>query len=80
MGIALNITMFSLVRHIWFEPLHFPDADRLVWLTNYDVETNSEAPVSIFDFTVWRDRADGFESMAAYARQTYAVTGPSVVR
>ncbi|HYI96544.1 MAG TPA: ADOP family duplicated permease [Bryobacteraceae bacterium] len=67
-GIAANVTVFSVIRHTLLGSLAFRDSHRLVqiWQTNAAV---GNVPVPYPDFLDWRDTANGFDGMAAYTFQ-----------
>jgi putative ABC transport system permease protein len=58
MGIALNVSMYAGVRTIIWQPLPYPDPDRLiqVWQTNLKKDWN-QASVSIATFADWRSQS-----------------------
>ena len=75
-GIGLNAAMFSIVNRLLIKPLPYPNADRLVQLseTAPDLETMD---LSFPDFVAWRSSNRSFESMAAFddTRVVLAVDG-----
>lgn len=64
-GIGLNAAMFSVVNRLLIKPLPYPNAGRLVQLseTAPDLETMD---LSFPDFDAWRSGNRSFESMAAF--------------
>lgn len=65
LGIGMNTAVFSVVSAVLVKPLPYPDADRIVWLANYNRMFHFEAP-SAPDFADWREQAKSFDEMAAY--------------
>ena len=65
LGIGLNTAVFSVVSAVLIKPLPYPDAERIVWLANYNQRFHFEA-ASAPDFADWRDQAHSFEAMAGY--------------
>ena len=63
LGIGANTAIFSLINSVLLRPLPYPDADRLVWLT----ERADRIPtrwISYPNFLDWRERNQSFESIA----------------
>ncbi len=65
LGIGMNTAVFSVVSAVLIKPLQYPDAERLVWLANYNRRFHFEA-ASAPDFTDWRRQAQSFEGMVGY--------------
>jgi hypothetical protein len=65
LGIGMNTAVFSVVSAVLIKPLPYPDAERIVWLANYNQRYHFEASTSP-DFTDWRTNAKSFEEMAGY--------------
>jgi hypothetical protein len=61
----MNTAVFSVVSAVLIKPLPYPDAERIVWLANYNQRYHFEASTSP-DFTDWRTNAKSFEEMAGY--------------
>jgi putative ABC transport system permease protein len=65
LGIGANTAIFTLVNKVLFEPLPYPQPDRLVQLEERsphgDISTTS-IPI----FNVWREQTQVFEAVAAY--------------
>ena len=65
LGIGMNTAVFSVVNAVLLKPLPYPDAERLVWLANYNERFKMEA-VAGPDFLDWKHQAQSFEKMAGY--------------
>lgn len=72
LGIAANTAIFSVVNKVLLEPLPYPEPDGLVQLVTRS-QVGDQNVVSIPKYSVWRDRTESFEYMAAYD-----FAGPSV--
>src|SRR5712692_242810 len=63
LGIGANTAIFSVVNAVLLRPLPYPEADRLIWLT----ERQEQIPtrwISYPNFLDWRARNQSFEAMA----------------
>jgi putative ABC transport system permease protein len=65
LGIGMNTAVFSVVNAVLLRPLPYPDADRLVWLAEYNEHFQFEA-VPEADYFDWKARAHSFEAMVPY--------------
>jgi putative ABC transport system permease protein len=63
-GTGATLALFALVYHAFVAPLPYPDAERLVWLSERHAEI-PERPISYPNFLDWQARSEGFEVMAA---------------
>jgi predicted permease len=78
-GIGSNTTVFSLVNAFYFTPSEFPDADRLV-----DVSETSATKLcpgcgvgtSYPGYLDWRSRAQSFVSLEAYDEDVFVLSAP----
>ncbi len=71
LGIGMNTAVFSVVNAVLLRPLGYPDANRLVWLSDHgDWGDNMVSPAA---YILWRDAANSFESMVAYGNQDLAL-------
>ncbi len=64
-GIGAVTLMFSTLHAVVLKPLPYPDPDRLVWawLSSATAPRNSISAADYFDY---REKADAFESLAAF--------------
>lgn len=74
LGIGMNAAVFSVIRAALLRPLPYPDADRLVWLTDYDyLYEFRDNYVSRPAYLQWRENTRSFEGMTAYGNQDLAL-------
>src|SRR3982751_3258588 len=74
LGIGASTAIFSIVNGILLRPLPFPEADRLVWMSEADPQGRSVS-LSWPDFLDWRARQHSFEGMAASRGGSFTLTG-----
>ena len=68
----MNTAVFSVVNAVLLRPLPYPDADRLVWLANYNERFKVEM-VAGPDFFDWKAQAQSFDKMAAYGMGSFTL-------
>ena len=66
LGIGANTAVFSVVNAVFLRPLPFPEAGRLVTISETSGNDNSIS-VSYPDFLDWRQQASAFEAIAVDA-------------
>jgi predicted permease len=72
LGIAANVTIFSLVDALFLRPFPFPQADRLVYMNEKAPKWNLEyVGINFPDFWQWRNHATLFEAMAAFDDRSF---------
>ena len=79
LGTGVNTAVFSVVNAVLLRPLPYPDADRLVALSN---ATNGANPghfkpgILGADFAAWQGRATSFEKIAGYFYEDATLATP----
>jgi putative ABC transport system permease protein len=73
-GIGVNTAMFSVVHAVLMQPLPFPEADRIVWMSESGPEVKNRW-VSYLNFADWRARNQVFESMSIFRGFSVNITG-----
>ena len=67
LAVAANTAVFALVDAVFFRPLPYPHASRLVDINEQAPKWNLEfTGVSYYDFEEWRKSATSFEAMALW--------------
>src|ERR1044071_1549439 len=74
LGIGANTAIFSFVNAVILNPLPFPDADRLVVISEISKE-GMEIGVSLPNFQDWQVRAKSFQEIGGYRFDTFNLTG-----
>ena len=74
LGIGANTAIFSFVNAVILNPLPFPDADRLVVISEISKE-GMEIGASLPNFQDWQVRAKSFEEIGCYRFDTFNLTG-----
>lgn len=72
LGIGAGTSLFSVVKAVLLNPLPYPQADRLVWLTEASGRFRNRA-VSFPDFDDFRSQSRSFSVMAAFSTETATV-------
>jgi putative ABC transport system permease protein len=76
LGIGINTAVFSLVNVLLFEPLPYPEQDRIVQLWESNLPKGwDQATVSPPNYLDWKAQSKSFEGMALYTRNSFALTG-----
>lgn len=67
LGVGASTTIFSVVSTLWLKPLPFPDADRLVWISNGPAENLSKQSVQVGHVLDLKEQSQSLESLAAFS-------------
>jgi putative ABC transport system permease protein len=78
LGIGMNTAVFSVANAVLFRALPYPDADRLVWLTNFSLRENRDIFTANAEYLSWKAQARSFERMAAYGDDDVAMVSGGV--
>lgn len=73
LGIGMNTAVFSVANAVLFRALPYPDADRLVWLTNFSWRANRDIYTANAEYLSWKAQARSFERIAAYGDDDVAL-------
>ena len=82
LAIGATTALFSVLDALLLRPLPYPEADRMVQVWEHKrTSDNRENLVSPANFLDWRDRARGFEHLAAYTWSSLPLAGdvPAVI-
>jgi predicted permease len=74
LGIGANSALFSLINSILLAPLRFPQADRLVTLYENTIHFKNGS-ISYPNFLDWQLNNRSFQSIAAFRRDDFSLTG-----
>jgi putative ABC transport system permease protein len=72
LGIGANTAIFSVVNPLVFNPLPYPDPQRLVWVTNV---FRGDELVGVDMYFAYQDESKTFEHLAAYIAGTKNLRG-----
>lgn len=77
LGIGATTAIFSLVDAVLLKPLPYPEADRLMRITQEDHSTGAVLPESLSypDYFDWRAQNRAFSGMASYSGRNTSLTG-----
>ncbi|MEK6288365.1 MAG: ABC transporter permease [Acidobacteriota bacterium] len=74
LGIGANTAIFSVFNAVLLRPLPYPEADRLVWVTEHHEQIPTRW-VSYPNFLDWRGHSQAFEAMATIRGWQMTLTG-----
>jgi putative ABC transport system permease protein len=75
LGIGANTAVFSVIRGVLLRPLRYADPDRLVAIWESNLKANALGELaSPPNFKDWSEQNRSFETLAAYARSSAALT------
>ena len=75
LGVGANTAMFSVVNAALLNPLPFPDANRLVVISEtVKRDTIERRPLSYPDYRDYRDRTSSFDEMAAWSAEKFTLS------
>ncbi|HET9529080.1 MAG TPA: ABC transporter permease, partial [Blastocatellia bacterium] len=73
LGIGANSAIFSVVNSVLLQPLPYKEADRLVIL--WEKVPQMDTSVAYLNFVDWREQNQVFESISAFRRDSFNLTG-----
>jgi len=74
LGIGATTTLFSIVNAVLLRPLPYPDADRIVSISESQAGKDQEV-VAAPDYVEWARSARSFDRLATYGTTAAALTG-----
>jgi putative ABC transport system permease protein len=74
LGIGANTAIFSVIYAVLLRPLPYPDADRLMIITETDAN-QPQISVSFPDYVDWRRDNTSFENIALSRRESFNLSG-----
>jgi hypothetical protein len=74
LGIGANTAIFSVINAVLLRPLPFPNADRIMFLSERD-NTGQEFSVSCLDYLDWKRDNTVFEQLAVTRRESRNLSG-----
>ena len=66
LGVGAGTSLFSVVKAVLLNPLPYPDAEKLIWLSEVN-DSGHPMNVSMDNFQDWRSQNRSFASMTAFA-------------
>jgi predicted permease len=75
LGIGANTAIFSVVNAVLIRPLPYPNADRLVRLSEQMVDQTGPGAVSYMNFLDWKKMNTSFEGMGAFFNSFVTING-----
>jgi putative ABC transport system permease protein len=76
LGIGANTAIFSVVNAVLLNPWPYPDADQIMYLSQYDLKRSADTiSVTYPNFLDWQKQQTSFTHLAAARTQTFSLTG-----
>src|SRR5262245_9718696 len=76
LGIGANTAIFSVVNAVLLNPWPYPDADQIMYLSQYDLKRSMDTiSVTYPNFLDWQKQQTSFTHLAAARSQTFSLTG-----
>ena len=75
LGIGANTAIFSVINAVLLRPLPFPNADRIMFLTERDNVRGDEISVSCPNYLDWKRDNTVFEQLAVTRRESRNLSG-----
>jgi putative ABC transport system permease protein len=76
LGIGANTAIFSVVNAVLLNPFAYPDADQIMYLSQYDLKHSVDtSSVTYPNFLDWQKQQTSFTHLAAARTQTFSLTG-----
>jgi putative ABC transport system permease protein len=73
-GIGATTSVFSLINNVILKPLPFPDASRLMAISQIDHESRRHTYTSMPEFLAYQRELAEFHSVAAYQQGTFSLS------
>ncbi|HTS29230.1 MAG TPA: ABC transporter permease [Bryobacteraceae bacterium] len=73
LGIGMNTAVFSVADALLFRTLPYPDAERLVWMTDFAWSENRDIWTANAEYLFWKTQSRCFERVAAYGDDDVAM-------
>lgn len=74
LGIGANTAIFSVVNSVLLRPLPYPDADRIVYLSEWSPDV-PDLSIALANFADWQKMNTVFDSLVAYRSENLNLTG-----
>lgn len=75
LGIGVTTAIFTVLNAVALRPLPYPDAERLIWMTQILKKNTTDEVTLTAHFLEWRRQNQTFTDLAGYNYQTRNLTG-----